>query len=404
MIFTIAWRNIWRNKIRSWVVIGSILVGIWSILFLLSFSYAMTFGYINSSIRHQTSHLQLHHPEWGEEKEVKYLLPNAEKVWEKISQRSDVESSTVRTLVNGMIRSSRGARGIMIKGVEPKSEAEVTRLNEKIVNGTYFTENKRNEIIISSKLAERLKLAVRKKVVLQFQDINGDIVAGSFRISGLFDTKNTLYDESFVMVNRKDLNRILEDTTAAHEIAIFLADGATLDTTSADLRSVFSNLLLENYRELSPDVQLYESQIDVSARIFTFIFMLALIFGIINTMLMAVLERNKELGMLMALGMGKIRVFLMIVAETLLLGLVALPFGLLLSWLTIGHFGVAGIDLTAFSAAIEQYGLDTIIYPTLPKDQYWSMTLSVLMTALLASVYPALKAIRLRPVEAMRKI
>lgn len=385
-------------------MIGSILVGIWSILFLLSFSYGMTFGYINSSIRNQTSHLQFHNPEWNEDREVKYLLPDGDDLLTKIKERPDIESATIRTLVNGMIRSSRGARGVMIKGVEPESEAIVTEMDQKIVEGSYFTEKKRNEIVISSKLANRLKLTVRKKVVLQFQDINGDIVAGSFRIVGLFDTKNTLYDESFVMVNRSDLNRILENENAAHEISMYLSDAASLDTTSASLSRQYPQLLLENYRELSPDVQLYESQIDVSSRIFTFIFMLALIFGIINTMLMAVLERNKELGMLMALGMNKGRIFSMIVLETLLLGLVALPFGLLCSWLTIGHFGSAGIDLTAFSAAIEQYGLDTVIYPTLPKTQYWNMTFSVLMTALLASVYPAIKAIHLRPVEAMRKI
>jgi len=132
--------------------------------------------------------------------------------------------------------------------------------------------------------------------------------------------------------------------------------------------------------------------------------MLALIFGIINTMLMAVLERNKELGMLMALGMNKTKIFLMIVLETLLLGLIALPIGLLLAWTSIHYFNRVGIDLSAFSAGIEQFGMNTMIYTYLPQEQYFSMAISVIITALLASLYPALKAINLRPVEAMRKI
>ena len=132
--------------------------------------------------------------------------------------------------------------------------------------------------------------------------------------------------------------------------------------------------------------------------------MLALIFGIINTMLMAVLERNRELGMLMAVGLNKGKVFSMIVLETLLLGIVAAPIGLLLAWLTITYFGEKGIDLGAFSASMEQFGLSTKVYTELPTKYYWSLAISVLVTALLASLYPAWKAIKLRPVEAIRKI
>jgi len=121
-------------------------------------------------------------------------------------------------------------------------------------------------------------------------------------------------------------------------------------------------------------------------------------------MLMAVLERNRELGMLMAVGMNKGKVFRMIVLETLLLGLVAAPIGLLLGWLTINYFGNVGIDLGAFSDSMEKFGLETQVYTELPSKYYFSLALSVLFTALLASLYPAWKAIKLKPVEAIRKI
>ena len=404
MILEIAWRNIWRNKIRSWVVIGSILVGIWSILFMLSFSYSLILGYIDNSIRYQTSHLQLHNPKWKEDKEVKYMLSNGDELLQSIVKESYVESAAIRTLVHGMVRSSRGARGITVKGVIPVQEAVVSHIDQKLIEGQYLSGKKRNEIIIAKKLAEKLKLRLGKKLVLQFQDVAGDIVAGSFRIVGLFSTANTLYDESFVMVNQKDLNRILEKPNASHEIAIFLNDVDQLEDAIMALQEKYPELLVENYRDLSPDVKLYESQLDVSSTIFIFIFILALAFGIINTMLMAVLERNRELGMLMALGMNKIKVFLMIVLETLLLGLIALPLGLLTAWTSIRYFSKSGIDLSAFSAGIEQFGMDTIIYTYLPQDQYFTMAFAVLLTALLGSIYPAIKAIGLRPVEAMRKI
>ena len=404
MILAIAWRNIWRNKTRSWVVIGSILVGIWAILFMLSFSFSLAKGYVEKSIRYQTSHIQLHHPDWIEDKEVKYMLSNGEEVLRSIENLPNIQTAVIRTNVNGMVRSSRGARGTMIKGVRPSEEAKISQMDQKITQGSYFTEKRRNEIIIAEKLAEKLKLKLRKKLVLQFQDASGDIVAGSFRVVGLFSTANTQYDESFVMVNQKDLNRILGEENASHELAVFLDKAELLDSTMTLLKSQFPDLSIRNYREISPDVKLYETQIDTSATIFIFIFMLALIFGIINTMLMAVLERNKELGMLMALGMNKPRVFSMIVLETLLLGFIALPLGLAASWLSIKHFSKVGIDLSAFSQGIEQFGIDTIIYNYLPNDQYLTMAMAVLMTALLGSLYPAVKAIKLKPVEAMRKI
>jgi len=151
-------------------------------------------------------------------------------------------------------------------------------------------------------------------------------------------------------------------------------------------------------------VQLYESQLGISSMIFMTIFMLALIFGIINTMLMAVLERSKEIGMLMAVGMNKVKVFGMIVLETLMLGLIGAPLGMFVGWLTVQYFYKRGINLGAFADGIERFGLATILNPELPADQYIHLMIGVFITAVLASIYPALKAIRLKPIEAMHKI
>ena len=132
--------------------------------------------------------------------------------------------------------------------------------------------------------------------------------------------------------------------------------------------------------------------------------MLALSFGIINTMLMAVLERIRELGMLMAIGMNKLKVFTMIVLETIMLVAVGAPVGVLLGTLTIAFLGHRGIDLSAFSDTLKMYGMSDTIYFQVEPVVYLQMAIAVSVTALLASIYPALKAIRLRPVEAIRKI
>ena len=155
---------------------------------------------------------------------------------------------------------------------------------------------------------------------------------------------------------------------------------------------------------ISPELNLFNEQMSSSTGIITAIIMLALIFGIINTMLMAVLERTKELGMLMAIGMNKGKVFLTIVFETLLLSMIGAPIGMLLGWLTIMATNRTGIDLTSYQKGLEQFNMSGMVYPSLTPDTYVTVAFAVFITALLASIYPARKAVKLRPVEAMRKI
>jgi ABC-type antimicrobial peptide transport system permease subunit len=132
--------------------------------------------------------------------------------------------------------------------------------------------------------------------------------------------------------------------------------------------------------------------------------MLALVFGIINTMLMAVLERYRELGMLMAVGMNKLRVFTMIVLETIMLAIVAVVPGLVLGYATVTYFGKNGIDLSAFSKGMQQFGMSDIVYTDLDPGFYVQLAMAVGITAVIGAIYPAYKAIRLKPVEAIRKI
>ncbi len=320
MLFKISWRNIWRNPLRSLVVMGSITVGTWAIITLLSFSSGMVTGYVNNAIRMETSHLQIHHPVFvDEDQEVTAVLPEAEARLAAIQQREVVEHASLRTIVNGMLVAPKGTRGVVIRGVEAASEAQLTESDQQVAAGNYFGKGK-NQVLMGRDLAEKLGLKLRKKIVLQFQRLDGEITAGAFRIVGLIDSGNKRRDEGSVFVRRGDLNRLLGQPDAAHEIAVYLKDANQVDPVVADLRTAYPETQVEGYWELSPDIRLYETQLGTSFTIFVIIFMLALIFGIINTMLMAVLERTRELGVLMSVGMNKFRVFAMIVLETLLLG------------------------------------------------------------------------------------
>jgi putative ABC transport system permease protein len=404
MIPTLAWRNIWRSPTRSLVIIGAIILGIWALVFMLSFTVGMVQSYVDNAIKNGIGHIQVHQAAYRDEAKTEHYFSTADLPLDDWQANPNVTGVAPRTLVSAMIGSSRATRGVQIQGVDPEAELLATPIQQQIREGDYLPLDKRNPIVIGVELAEKLQVKIRSKVVLTFQDLNGDITAGAFRIVGLYDSGNKMLNEGIVMVRRNDINRLLGQEDIAHQISFLLADITQLPTVQQEVQAAIPALQVEDYREVAPDLQLYEGQIQTSANIFMTIIMLALLFGIVNTMLMAVLERYRELGMLMAVGMNKARIFGMIVLETVLLAVLALVPGLVLGWLTVNSLAQTGIDLSAFRGGLSQFGMDTILYPKLQSELYIQFAIAVCLTAIIGAIYPAWKAIRLRPVEAMRKI
>lgn len=404
MILKIAWRNIWRNKLRSFTVMGAIVVGVVALVFYLGFTTGFVNTYIQSAIEQELSHLQIHHPNYQAEKERQYYLANPNQLIATIQKQATVQAHTERTLIDGIALSARGARGLRIKGIVPEQEAAVTKIDQKIVAGVYLSaSNYRTPVIISTRLADKLKLKVKSKLVVQFQDLEGAIQLLSFKICGLYQTNNKQFDEQNIFVRQQDLQPSLGDKKIVHEVAILLNDLQQLSATQKTLKAAIndtSQYAIETYREVSADVNLYETQIGSSTWLIISIVMLALIFGIINTMLMAVLERTREFGMLMAVGMKRQQVFLMILTETLFMALIATPIAMLVGAALVGYFGYTGIQL----AALEQVGISQAIYPYVTVGSYFKVGIAVGTTAFLAAIYPARKATKLKPVEAISHV
>ena len=415
MISALAWRNIWRNPTRSLVVIVAVMLGIWAAMFMSGFAIGMSRSYINNAIQNLYAHIQIHDGDFLKDKSVKYMIPDYPGLENSLAKNEHIEAFSSRSLVNGMIASGKSSRGLTIRGIDPAEEDSLNQLSSKLLEGTYFKEKRKNQILISKKLAEKLRVKLRSKLVLTFQDLNGTITAGAFRVAGIFQSGNAQFDEGNAFVRKEELNGLLlpvgdsllshlDPQDIVHEVAIMMKDPDLIDQEQALMNGFSDQLSVQNYREIAPDLQLYESQIKSVSLIYLTIIMLALIFGIINTMLMAVLERIKELGMLMAIGMNKLKVFLMIVFETLMLSLIGAPMGLLLGVLTTLYLSKKGINLSAFSDSMQMYGISEIVYFEQDPSVYVQIPVVVIITALLASIYPALKAIRLKPVEAIRKI
>ncbi len=404
MVPIIAWRNIWRSRTRSLVVIGSIVIGIWALIFLLGFMQGQVDNYVSGIIESETSHLQMHNAQFEDDFDVKLTIDNASKIVEDLESDPGVHAVTSRILLNGMISSSAAANGIMVKGIDLEREDSVTHILAKIMEGAAPDTSKRNQILVSERIAEKLKVKLRSKVVLTFQNTDADITTAAFRVSGIYKTHSKLHDELYVFANKKDLVRLAGvPPGSAHEIAILLREIDHSDAFAENLNETYP-WKAETYKQISPDLELFSSQIKLNLIIMTTIFMLALIFGIINTMLMAVLERVRELGMLMAVGMNRVRVFFMIVLETLYIALVGAPIGIILGYFTTKYLNRVGINLSAWSSALEEFGMKDIVRPSLESGTILTVAIAVLITAVLASIYPAIKAIRLRPVQALRKL
>lgn len=405
MLAQLAWKNIWRNKIRSLVVIISVMLGIWAGTFIMSYVFGMMEQRLSDAIENEISHIQIHHPDYDADNDPKFFISQSQQLVNSLESSDKVGFVSARVIVFGMVNSASASAGGKLIGVNPLQEDKLTHISQLISEGEYLTSQDKNKIIIGERLANKLKVKVRSKVVLTFQDAERNIVAGAFRVKGIYESYNSSLEELNIYLNDKDLGLLLGNGINHHEIAMLLENSEDVDHYKQELAVANPKLKIETWKELSPELSLMIETMDQSMIIFLIIILVALSFGIVNTMLMAVLERVKEIGMLMAIGMNRTKLFGMISLETIFMVMIATPFGLLLAYGTIEYFSAYGLDLSSiYAEGYAQYGFKSMIYPTLSIDYYIKIVQLVFTTAILSSIYPAITALRLNPVTAIRKI
>lgn len=403
MLVKIASRNLWRNKKRSFIIISAVSIGLWAGTFLIAFYNGMIEQRINSAIGKEVSHIQLHHPKFRADYDIKYYLPKSQEMLQIIEKDTLVKAATGRVIIKGMIASASGSTGITINGVEPNIENTITKLDSKILEGKYFNPDKTNEIIISDKIRKKLKLQIHKKAILTFQDKEGNLAAEAFRVVAVYKTVNGPYDESNVFVKNTAVDSLAGIDNAFNEIAVLLKSNEDLDKSTEIFTQNFPNTEIKTWKEIVPELGLTISVGDQMTLIFMGIILIALAFGIVNTMMMAVLERTREIGMLLALGMNKFKIFIMILLETLFLILAGCPIGMILAAISVTITQHTGIDLSRYSDTYSSFGYDAIIYPSLTFNQIKTVLWLVVLTALISALFPARRALKLNPAQALKK-
>lgn len=403
MLFSIAWRNLWRHRTRSLAIIASVAMGVWAGAFIVSLYYGMGNERVRIAIEEEVSHLQVHHPKFREDFEAvwNFQLDSLERV---LPNTPGIKAWSLRTTAQGMLANATGSNGVQINGVDPASEVTTRKFDHFITNGTYFDPEKKNQVLVGKKLAGKMKLIPGAKIVLTFLDREQNIQSGAFRVCGIYETSNAPLDERNVYVRQSEFNEQLGMSGFGTEAAILLNGEAEISAALTFIKQQLPSLEVESWHSISPETNLVMSSLDISSFIIIAIIVLALAFGIINTMLMAVLERTREIGMLMAIGMTKIQLFRMVVLETVLLTMVGCPVGFGFAWSLNEWLSKTGIDLGAIAGnMMKGFGFGAVIYPDLPGFKVGQIIITVFVTALLASVFPAWKALSMNPVEAIKR-
>lgn len=241
------------------------------------------------------------------------------------------------------------------------------------------------------------------RLTFTFLDMENNQIGARFRVAGIYDLKNTMFEQAMVFVRNTDLSRLAGlDTNAYHQVIVRINNIEETEAITKSLRKKLPDLEILNWKEIQPDLAMMTDYINQMYVIFMGIILAALAFGIVNTMLMVVLERTRELGMLTAIGMNKRKVFTMIMLESVFLSIIGGVAGMFVGWITILITSKKGINFVQYAEGMEAYGYSAHVYPEIGTTIFVLGAVLIIITGILSSIYPAVKALRLNPVEAIR--
>lgn len=389
---------------RSLIIMLSVAIGLFAGIAVLALYKGIMSSRIKTVIYAETGHIQVHNPEFKKDEEPQFVIRHAETLVDELQKDRSVKYFATRTIIQGMLATTTGSAGVQINGISTTIENQVSGLAKKIIEGKGFDPAKKNQVLIGKKLADKMKLKNGGKLVLTFTDVDANMISSAFRVAAIYQSDNSALDERNVYVQQAELNQMLNLGSAFHEISIILQNDALTAGMLQQLQRKYPDQLIESWKDISPETDLMINTVDTTSYIIIAIILFALAFGIVNTMLMAILERAREIGVMMALGMNRMRLFMLVFLETVFLTVIGTPVGLVIGWLLTGYYNRNGLNWpSAGKEMMSSFGFSSIIYPEFPAEKLTAIVGIVLFTALASCIYPAVKALQLKPIEALRK-
>ena len=404
MHLQLGWRNIWRNPRRTTVIMIAVVIGVWSMIFMAGFQRGMIDQMVETGITTLTGHIQVHHTGYRNDPAIENSIAEpevVERVFEEFLPAGALWASRVR--VNAVASNARHSGGLTMVGIDPTREAKVSFIGEAVTQGNYLRHDDEHGIIVGKALADKFETKLGRKLVLMSQDTGREIASRAFRIVGIFESEMEATEKQFAFVTLTSSQHMLKLEKGISEFCVVLPDRHQVNQVAGSLTDALPPSKYEVYtwRELLPLVDAYLSLFDVFIFIWFLVVFIAMGFGIVNTTLMAVFERIREFGLLKALGMKPWWIVRGVLTESFLLLVIGMAVGNTLAFLSLFALSGSGIDLSSFAAGAEFAGISRVIYPTIDARDVVTANLVVFVLGILVSIYPAAKAARFTPVEAL---
>jgi ABC-type lipoprotein release transport system permease subunit len=398
LAFQLSFRNILRHRRRNAMLFAAVAIAVLGSSLSMGLVRGWQYDMLDGVVGNLTGHIKVHATGYRDD-------PSIQRGFELASDyQPDVPSEDLmgwapRILVPAVILSERETRGIQLVGIDPGAES-ISFLDKVVIDGENLSGPEDGRMIIGKELARQLKTRVGLRLVIMTQGSDGLTRERGFRIAGTYDAEGTGLEKAYVFSGLQTIQSLL-DTENVTEISIRLHEEPNKLSIQALLVDFFIGLEVMNWEELNPQAAGLYLFTDSIIYIFFVFIMGALIFGLVNTLIASVMERTKEFGMLRALGMNRGTIILQVVIESLLIMSVGMIFGLVLSYFS--FLGLEdGLDLGAWAQGLESFGMKAILYPILVVDDFVSVALMSLIMGILASYWPAKRAMKITPLEAMR--
>jgi len=399
ILVQLSWRNIWRHRRRNGLLLVAILVAVSTVVLANSLIRGWQVQLLDIVVSNLTGHVKVLAPKYLADPSIKEAFELPPDFSPELEMEA-VVGWTSRIRVPGVILSERDTRGVQLVGVDPADEALISFLGDAGISGEALAGPDDRRVLIGAELAKRLNTDIGRRIVLMTQGADGSNREWGFRIAGLYDAESNGVEKIFVFTGRETLQTML-DTVAVTEFSLRLADNGDSPAARDKLQARFTGLSVKTWDELEPQAAALFNYADTVILIWFSILLLALGFGLVNTLVTAVMERVKELGMLRAIGMRPGVVVVQVVIESLLIVFSGVFLGMLLGIWFVDLLS-AGIDLSQWAAGIESYYISTLLIPHLQGSDLVLVAVMSLFFGLLASVYPAWRAVKVEPLEAMR--
>ena len=405
-----AWRNIWRNPRRTILTISAIAFASTLLVCMLSFQLGSYGAMINASVRIHTGHLQVQAKGYQDKKTMRLVVPDPVAVGGILDKVPEVDAYTFRANAFSLASSKERTYGIIVIGIDPVREAGVSTLKKLIRQGSYLVKGETDQALVGELLAKNLRVGLGEELTILGQGRDGSIAATVIKVKGIYSSGMDEFDRSSIHIPLKIFQDVYSMRGAVHEVVAIgtsLSDVSEMkNATRTGLRKLDQKypLVALDWDEIMPGLlQAIEMDL-VSGIIFWFILIVVVAFSILNTFLMAILERTREFGVLMAIGTTPRRLTKLLLIESTAMTVIGIVIGIIAGCLLTWYFQVHGLDLGGASELMSQYGISGRMYPQLSLITALSGPGAVLLITFLTALYPAFKVRRLRPVEAMRSV